>query len=277
MAIRSPFYKRKIITIIIIYLAIYSISFGQKTEFPYSLKRSDLIIGGAALSAELYAKYREHHQEPMAYDELFDLNKSQINRFDRSATNYWNKSLHKTSELTRAALIVSPSILLLNEGKNKQWKNCITYGIMYIEVGLLTIGITDLTKTLVMRKRPYLYNPDVSLPEKEQKIEDDDATDSFFSGHAASAFASAVFFSKTYTDIYGNNTFSKIIWGTSLTLAATTSYLRYRSGYHFPTDVLAGACIGSAIGYLIPVLHKRRSDNFNYALTANSIHLSYSF
>lgn len=70
-----------------------------------------------------------------------------------------------------------------------------------------------------------------------------------------------------------------IIWGASLAVASTTGFLRYKSGHHFPTDVLAGALAGGVIGYLIPVLHKKNSmlDNISFTMTGHSMTLSYIF
>jgi len=264
--------------ILITFFTIPSVLFGQQSDFPYNLKKSDFIIGGVGLSTKLYANYRENKQELMSYRELISLDKSEINGFDRGAVYNWNPDLNSLSEWTRAAVIVPPVILLLNEGLKNEWGNTATYGTMYIEVALLTMGITDLTKTLAQRKRPYLYNPHIRLAEKEKMIESN-VYDSFLSGHTSSAFAAAVFFSKTYSDIYGNTTLSKVIWGTSLALASTTGYLRYQSGQHYPSDIIAGAFVGSAIGYLIPVLHKNvsKTKNLSYQITGHSLSLSYNF
>jgi len=264
--------------LLLFFFLIPSILFGQQNDFPYSLKKSDFIIGGVALSTKLLANYQENKQDLMSYEELVSLDKSEINGFDRGAVYNWNPDLNDLSEWTRAAVIVPPVILLLNEGFKNEWGNAATYGTMYMEVALLTIGITDLTKSLAQRKRPYLYNPDISLADKQKMIENN-VYDSFFSGHTSSAFAAAVFFSKTYSDIYRNTTLSKVIWGTSLALASTTGYLRYQSGQHYPTDILAGALVGSAIGYLIPVLHKNvsKTKNLSYQITGHSLSLSYIF
>ena len=179
--------------------------------------------------------------------------------------------------MTRTILVASPSILLLNEGIKKEWKNSLTYGVMYFEVVLVTSGLTDLTKSIALRKRPYLYNTNISLAEREKMIAENNVFNSFFSGHTSLAFATAVFLSKTYTAIYGKTVVSKIIWATSLALASTTGYLRYKSGHHYPTDVIAGAFVGSAIGYFIPVLHTKNSKtkNLSYSITGTSFRLTY--
>jgi membrane-associated phospholipid phosphatase len=46
------------------------------------------------------------------------------------------------------------------------------------------------------------------------------------------------------------------VWGGCLTAAATTGYLRYAAGRHYPSDILVGAAMGAFVGYLVPRLHE---------------------
>jgi membrane-associated phospholipid phosphatase len=277
----KPMYKTIFLTLVVLMANLTGpVSlFSQKPEFPYQLNKRDFIIAGLGISSKLYANHRENNLPLFTHDDLFNLHRGDINLFDRGATHLWNKGLHEKSDLTRTFLFVAPSLIVLNQGLQKEWTNLFTYGVMYAEVVLVTVGITGLAKTTVMRKRPYLYNTEVSLAEKEEMISKNDVFDSFISGHTSIAFASAVFLSKTFTDIYGNSTRSKLIRGSGLAMASLTGYLRYRSGYHFPTDIIAGAFAGSAIGYFIPVLHKRGAgfQNLSLAADARSMRLTYTF
>ena len=45
-----------------------------------------------------------------------------------------------------------------------------------------------------------------------------------------------------------------------MTAAATTGYLRYAAGRHYPTDILVGAAMGAFVGYLVPSLHELEGD-----------------
>lgn len=65
---------------------------------------------------------------------------------------------------------------------------------------------------------------------------------------------------------------------TSLTLAAMTGYARVKAGKHYPTDVIAAAAVGFAIGYLIPTLHKKKKgDQVSLVLLPDRIGLSLQF
>ena len=79
------------------------------------------------------------------------------------------------------------------------------------------------------------------------------------------AFASAVFLSTVHDAYHPGSASSPYIWAGSLLAAAAVGVMRIESGEHFPTDVIAGAAVGSAIGYLIPRVH--RVDTGRFSLT----------
>ena len=190
-----------------------------------------------------------------------------INSFDRSATYNWSENSDKASDYLKLGMQYAPALLLFPEIKNKNWNNILTLGLMYFEGYLLNSSLTGSTKLLVQRKRPYMYN---SILDDAQRIDlgaSESAYKSFYSGHTSSAFFNAVFISQVITDVYGKSTFSYVVWGLSISTAAATGYLRYDAGKHFPTDIIVGALTGSAIGYLIPLLHKKKTDKIMVFVT----------
>ena len=46
-----------------------------------------------------------------------------------------------------------------------------------------------------------------------------------------------------------------------MSTAALVAYAGVAGGVHFPTDVIMGAAVGSALGYLVPMLHRSTTDS----------------
>ena len=110
-------------------------------------------------------------------------------------------------------------------------KKAIFIGEAFLASGFITFAL----KKTVNRERPFVTYPDI-----EQVTT---ATGpSFPSGHASLAFATATSLSMAYPKWY--------IIAPSFAWASAVSYSRMVLGVHYPSDVLAGAIIGSGSAYL---------------------------
>ena len=99
----------------------------------------------------------------------------------------------------------------------------------------LNAGITNALKYSINRDRPFVTYPDITKKSKA-------GSPSFPSGHTSSAFATATSVSLSYPKWY--------IIVPSYLYAGTVAYSRMDLGVHYPSDVLAGALIGSGCAYL---------------------------
>ena len=64
----------------------------------------------------------------------------------------------------------------------------------------------------------------------------------------------------------------------SYALATGVAVLRVSSGKHFLSDVLVGAVIGSAVGFLVPFFHTLNTKNdMNVAVTGNGLSFTMKF
>jgi membrane-associated phospholipid phosphatase len=99
----------------------------------------------------------------------------------------------------------------------------------------LSGAISAILKHSVNRERPFVTYPDI---EKKGKA----GSPSFPSGHTSSAFATATSVSLAYPRWY--------IIAPSFTWAGAVGYSRMHLGVHYPSDVLAGALIGSGCAYI---------------------------
>ncbi len=78
----------------------------------------------------------------------------------------------------------------------------------------------------------------------------------YFSGHATSSFALAIYLSLVFKKTYKYFFVAMIIW------ALFVSYSRIYVGVHYPGDVLTGMLVGSLIGFGCFCLYKLLSKRF---------------
>lgn len=116
----------------------------------------------------------------------------------------------------------------------------------------LTLIVQELVKGTVGRERPLAAECE---PGSERRGCGDDAFKSFFSGHAATSFASAGFSCAMHLSrsLYGDAAADGTSCAVSLLLASTTGILRIAADQHYLSDVVVGAVFGFAVGYLVPL------------------------
>lgn len=139
--------------------------------------------------------------------------------------------------------------------------------LVQAEALALTSVVTSALKHAVGRPRPYtsLATDDVAAGDRDAldaALRKSDRSLSFPSGHSSLAFAAATSLATVLTLDAPRTQRARIViglaWSLGLAAAGTTAALRVVAGKHYPSDVLAGAAIGSAIGVVTPLLHARR-------------------
>lgn len=120
--------------------------------------------------------------------------------------------------------------------------------LLLAETLALSGAASELVKHAVRRPRPYTYD------RREGKVDDDL---SFYSAHAAQTAAAAVFTARSF-DLTGDlGPAGRVAaYGGAALLTAGVGTLRVLAGKHYPSDVLVGAVVGGAIGWLVPELHR---------------------
>lgn len=229
--------------------------------FPYQLSagREGLLLGGgAALLAAGIAVNAE--LDVLTPEDIAGLDPADINGFDRSATTRWSVV---SSNVSDAVLVTTVGASIITTVATARGPSApVTVALMFGETVLVGNGVSQLMKTAIRRVRPYVYNDDPDIPFDKKLTKT--ARQSFPSGHAINAFASAVFLSTVFGRLHPSSPARPWIWGGSLAAAGTVGLLRYQAGKHFPTDVLAGAAIGSVLGWVIPKMHE--SDRVRVAV-----------
>ena len=100
---------------------------------------------------------------------------------------------------------------------------------------LATSAVTNILKYSINRDRPFVTYPDITKKGKA-------GSPSFPSGHTSSAFATATSLSLAYPKWY--------VIAPSFVYAGAVGYSRMDLGVHYPSDVLAGALIGSGCAWI---------------------------
>ena len=218
-----------------------------------------LLSGGDLLLDNVLEFNRQKYDPSKVYD------KDDVNALDRIFMNSYSKKLDKAGDISLVAAMAAPAVLLATD--KDEW---FTIGTMYAETLLIANGIKELTKLCVTRARPYMYYDPSTYPEDD--LEDGDFANSFPSGHSTMAFAGATFASYTFSKYFPDSPYRYAVTGGSYALALATAALRIKSGNHFMTDVLTGAVLGTAVGFLVPWMHTFNTKNdLNVGLTGNGV------
>ena len=254
----------------IIILSFATISFGQS---PYELDwKKERYYFGTSIGMYATAGLLEwQYVNQLSESEIFELDRANINSFDRKATFYLSSEAGKGSDYLKYISYPLPFLFAFNKDSKSDFKTIL---VLYGETLTLTSSLTSLTKRIVLRPRPLVFNELESLDQKRKKS----SRYAFFSGHTSVTTANCFFAAKVFSDYFPESKWKPVVWSGAVLISSATGYLRVRAGKHYPTDVITGFLVGGAIGYLIPQLHKKRTSKGLSLTPMNSgFHLSYRF
>jgi hypothetical protein len=178
-------------------------------------------------------------------------NPERVNGIDRRfAGDSLQHGLHKASDVLNGMTWAAPFLLDYLDVRRTRQGRFRDDAIVLAESFLLNQAMTQVTKKLVNRPRPFVYGLQPGDPE----LNKDDSYLSFYSGHTSSAFAISMAYAKTYARRHPGGK-RALVYGLAIGAATATGALRIGARKHFPTDVLVGAGSGIAIGLIVPGLH----------------------
>lgn len=225
--------------------------YAQQVGNPYRLNWQldvPLSVGGAG--GIVAGEWLNRTKRTLSPDDIALLQVQDIKpRFDRFVTRLWQPRAQKASDVVLYGTAALPLILLADANMRRHTPKLALIGL---ETYLVNAAFTALTKELVQRRRPFVYNPAAPMHKKTAP----DATSSFFSGHTSATAAASFMTAKMYADYYPKSRFKPYVWAGAALLPAATAYLRVRGGKHYITDVVTGYLVGAAVGILVPQLHK---------------------
>jgi membrane-associated phospholipid phosphatase len=127
-------------------------------------------------------------------------------------------------------------------GLIKQDDETVRKACLIVGAAAISSGITLAVKYSVNRKRPFVTYPDIAKKSAA-------GSPSFPSGHTSGAFSLATSLTLSYPKWY--------IIVPAYSWAGTVAFSRMDLGVHYPSDVLAGALIGSGSAWLTHYINKK--------------------
>jgi membrane-associated phospholipid phosphatase len=176
---------------------------------------------------------------------------SGIPALDAIALFPYDGGMSKASTVATGAALLWPALFALAGGKDE----LLPAAACYAEALAWTFAAKDCAKRLFPKWRPYAY--------RAGELSGDllaEARESFPSGHAALAFCAATSFAVLALELAPGDQATPWLVAGGYALATASSALRVASGEHFPSDVIAGAILGSAVGYAAVALHIRHNN-----------------
>ena len=199
-----------------------------------------------------YAFTKIYSKPESTTEEIYALDKNDINKFDRWVAGNYDEKMDKFSYFPFYAAVPLPLFLLIDKEIRKDAGKVM---LMYLEAmsitGFFYTGSTYFTN----RYRPFAYGADVPI----EKRMSGGAKNSFLAGHTAVIATSTFFMAKVYADYHPESNIRWLFYTGATLSTAWMAYMRLRSGHHFPTDIIAGIALGVGSGMLVPTLHKNKS------------------
>jgi len=191
---------------------------------------------------------------------------SAVNPLDRLAVFPYSEGLDITSSLLQYSCASVPVLFAFF----LPIQSMAEIGVVYAEALSWAFTLKNLLKYLIPRDRPYVYSGLMPAPGSPSA----DWNRSFPSGHAAIAFTAATCSLFLFDTYFPSSPYLLAFGIANYTAAVLTAAFRVGSGMHFMTDVAAGAIIGIACGYLIPLIHKaggqkRENGGVSLSVTAD--------
>jgi membrane-associated phospholipid phosphatase len=225
-------------------------------QIPYHLSaRVDGAVYGTNAALLGWNAYAAAQHRGYSEFELTNLGASGATGIDRVALNRWDEAAgHRSDYALFAAFGTAGLTALAHTQADRRFGDAVVLGSMWFQTNLSTLMLTDAVKNSVRRNRPFVYFDGAPLDARMEP----DARKSFFSGHASLTACNTFFAAKVWSDLHPNSRWKPVVWSAATLVPAYVAWQRVEAGKHYPSDVLVGAVVGAAVGYLIPTIHLDR-------------------
>ncbi len=198
------------------------------------------VIGGASLAVALPYAFSAKLITPRC-----PCDPSEVNALDRGAIGYHSDFADHLSTATVAAAIAGP---VLYEAFDLGLSTPFAEDMVVLGETLAVNGaLVTLAKYAFQRPIPRVYEGQAPGTAANYR--------SFYSGHASTVFAVLSVEAQSISARHGG---APWLWAAAVAVGGSVAVERVLAGYHFPTDVVVGALMGTATGLTVTWLHARR-------------------
>lgn len=172
-----------------------------------------------------------------------------VNWVDRRTAGFYSANWSKASHVALTTLAASSvGMLVIDEG----FVNALNDSVVIAEAALSASAFATVMTVAAGRPRPFLFGDEAPLEIRNSS----DAALSFLSSHTA--IASAIVTSTYIAErrLHPRTSRSRWYLGIGLIGASLVGVSRVMAGYHFISDTLGGAVVGSSIGFIVSSLHR---------------------
>ena len=178
-----------------------------------------------------------------------------LNALDKLTAGYYSAGWSRASDVGLYGIGAAAAVLLVTD---EGWLNALNDGVVIAEATLSATAVASIMTLAAGRPRPFLFgDPDhpeaIKAPLSVRNS--GDAALSFLSSHTAESFAIATSLYLAERRLHPRSTRSKVILAGGLAVSSFVGLARVMAGYHFITDVVGGAVVGSSLGVLIGSVH----------------------
>ena len=174
---------------------------------------------------------------------------AEVNRFDRFAIDHASGGAATLSDVTVGIAVAAPPIVdALRLGFGEAFT---ADAVVYAQTLAVNSALVVVAKYAFQRPRPRTYAGDPAF------LTTDDGYQSFYSGHTSTVVAALTAAAWTARWRHGEQVWPWVVVGLG---GASVGAERVLAGRHFPTDVIAGAVMGFAVGTVVPWLHRKHDD-----------------
>lgn len=273
--------KRNTLILLILLITINLIAQKDSTKkekvYKINYKAELPITAASAIYSQLvYQRIGEKEMDPV---KVANLNKSDINSFDKIAVNMDYKTLADASTVSDIGVNIAtalPVVLLLDKEIRQDWLDIV---FLYAEAHSFNLlAYSMFGPNLVDRYRPICYYDELSIGERTKER----FRNSFFSGHTSTTAIGSFFAAKIYSDYHpelGNKKY--LLFGAACIPSTLVAVYRVKAAKHYPSDVITGLFVGASIGILTPHLHKIKKNKkmslVPYSGSSTGVYFSYKF